>query len=319
MSLAFVFPGQGSQAIGMLAALAAAEPVVEETFAEASAVLGYDLWSLCQQGPESELGATERTQPAMLTAGVATWRVWRRHGGPMPVAMAGHSLGEYTALVCSDALDFRAAVELVRFRGRVMQEAVPLGQGAVAAILGLDDATLEAACREAAQGEVVELANFNAPGQVVIAGDASAVTRAIEAARARGAKRAVILPVSVPVHSSLMRAGAKRLAERLSTVDLRMPKVPAVYTVDVKTHASPEGIRHALEEQLYKPVLWAETVRAMLARGVTTVIECGPGKVLTSLNRRIERRSDLTMLALEDPPSLAAALEACREKPHAAE
>ena len=317
MSLAFVFPGQGSQSPGMLAALAAAEPVVEETFAEASTVLGYDLWSLCQQGPESELGVTEKTQPAMLAAGVAVWRAWRRHDGPRPVAMAGHSLGEYTALVCSGAIDFAAAVDLVRFRGQVMQQAVPLGQGAMAAILGLEDDALAAACREAEQGEVVEPVNFNAPGQVVIAGHASAVARAIEAAKARGAKRAVLLPVSVPSHSRLMVGAAGRLAERLASVEVRMPDVAAVYTVDVQTHASPDGIRQALKEQLYKPVRWAETVRAMLASGVTTLVECGPGKVLTSLNRRIERRPELAMLAVEDPAGLAAALAACREKPHA--
>lgn len=217
MSLAFVFPGQGSQSVGMLSALAAAEPVVQETFAEASAVLGYDLWALCQQGPEADLAATERTQPAMLAAGVATWRAWRRHGGPQPVAMAGHSLGEYTALVCSGALDFRAAVDLVRFRGQVMQEAVPRGQGAMAAILGLDDADIVAACREAEQGEVVEAVNFNSPGQVVIAGNAAAVARAIEAAKARGAKRAVGLPVSVPSHSRLMLGAAAKLAARLAS------------------------------------------------------------------------------------------------------
>lgn len=319
MSLAFVFPGQGSQSIGMLAALAAAEPVVQETFAEASEVLGYDLWSLCQQGPEADLGATERTQPAMLAAGVATWRAWRRHGGPRPVAMAGHSLGEYTALVCSEALDFRAAVDLVRFRGQVMQQAVPLGEGAMAAVLGLDDAEIEAACREAEQGEVVEAVNFNSPGQVVIAGNATAVARAIEAAKARGAKRAVTLPVSVPSHSRLMVGAARQLAARLAGVDLRMPNVRSVYTVDVKTHRSLDGIRRSLEEQLYKPVRWAETVRAMLADGVTTLVECGPGKVLTSLNRRIERRPDLTMLAVDDPPSLAAALAACQENTDARE
>lgn len=319
MTLAFVFPGQGSQSVGMLATLGAAEPVVKETFAEASTVLGYDLWALCQQGPEAALGATERTQPAMLTAGVATWRVWRRHGGALPVAMAGHSLGEYTALVCSDALDFGAAVDLVRFRGHVMQEAVPLGQGAVAAILGLEDEDLALACREAARGEVVELVNFNAPGQTVIAGHTTAVARAIEAAKAKGAKRAVLLPVSVPVHSSLMVAPARRLAERLAQVELRLPRVAAVYTVDVQTHVSPGGIRQALEEQLYKPVRWAETVRAMLAGGASTLVECGPGKVLTSLNRRIERRPELRMLAIEDPPSLATALETCREKADAAE
>jgi [acyl-carrier-protein] S-malonyltransferase len=314
MSLAFVFPGQGSQSVGMLAALAAAEPVVQQTFAEASAVLGYDLWALCREGPESDLASTEKTQPAMLAAGVATWRAWRGHAGPLPVAMAGHSLGEYTALVCSGALDFAAAIDLVRFRGQVMQQAVPLGQGAMAAVLGLDDAQILEACREAEQGEVVEPVNFNSPGQVVIAGNASAVARAIEGAKARGAKRAVILPVSVPSHSRLMISAAGRLAERLATVELRMPNVPAVYTVDVQTHASPDGIRRALKEQLYKPVRWSETVRAMLASGATTIVECGPGKVLTSLNKRIERRPDLALLAVDDPETLAAALAACREK-----
>jgi [acyl-carrier-protein] S-malonyltransferase len=316
MSLAFVFPGQGSQSIGMLAALAAAEPVVQETFAEASAVLGYDLWALCQHGPEAELGRTECTQPAMLAAGVATWRAWLQHGGARPSAMAGHSLGEDTALVCSGAIDFRDAVDLVRFRGQIMQEAVPLGTGAMAAVLGLDDAEVAAACTDAEQGEVVQAVNFNAPGQVVIAGHATAVARAIEAAKARGAKRAVALPVSVPSHSRLMQGAARRLAERLATVDLRMPDGPAVYTVGVKAHASPDGIRRALTDQLHEPVRWADTVRAMLARGVTTIVECGPGKVLTALNRRVERRPDLAMLAIEDPDSLAVALAACAEKPN---
>lgn len=310
MSLAFVFPGQGSQSVGMLAALAAAEPLVEQTFAEASAVLGYDLWALCQQGPEAELGATERTQPAMLAAGVATWRVWRSRGGPMPSAMAGHSLGEYTALVCSNALDFRAAVDLVRFRGQAMQRAVPLGTGAMAAVLGLSDEDISAACREAAQGEVVEPVNFNSPGQVVIAGHASAVSRALDLARARGAKRAVALPVSVPSHSSLMTGAADELAARLAGVAIRMPEVPDVYTVDVRRHESPDGIRAALREQVFKPVRWADTVRAMLATGVTTLVECGPGRVLTSLNKRVERRPDLKLLAIDDPESLAAALTA---------
>lgn len=311
MSLAFVFPGQGSQSIGMLAELGTADPVVQATFAEASEVLGYDLWALCQQGPEADLGSTERTQPAMLAAGVATWRVWLGRGGPRPVAMAGHSLGEYTALVCSGAMDFRTAIDVVRFRGQVMQQAVPLGQGAMAAILGLEDADLDAACKEAAQGEVVEPVNFNAPGQTVIAGNATAVARAIDAAKARGAKRAVLLPVSVPSHSSLMRGAAERLAEKLATVEVSMPNVQAVYTVDVKTHASPDGIRLSLKEQLFKPVRWADTVRAMIAGGADTFIECGPGKVLTSLNRRIERKPELKMLALEDTASIAAALAAC--------
>jgi len=313
MSLAFVFPGQGSQSVGMLAALAAAEPVVRETFDEASLVLGYDLWRLCQQGPESDLGATERTQPAMLAAGVAIWRVWRALDGPLPVAMAGHSLGEYAALVCSEALDFRVAVDLVRYRGQVMQRAVPLGTGAMAAVLGLGDDEVAAACREAAAGEVVEPVNFNAPGQVVIAGHASAVSRAIEVAKARGAKRAVTLPVSVPSHSSLMIGAADELAARLAGIEVRMPNVPAVYTVDVKRHESPDGIRAALREQLFKPVRWADTVRAMLASGVTMLVECGPGKVLTSLNKRIERRADLKVLAIDDPESLAAALAAAGE------
>jgi [acyl-carrier-protein] S-malonyltransferase len=297
----------------MLAELGAVEPVVRATFAEASDVLGYDLWALCQDGPEADLGSTERTQPAMLAAGVATWRVWSGRGGPKPVAMAGHSLGEYTALVCSDALDFKTAIDVVRFRGQVMQQAVPLGQGAMAAILGLDDADLDAACREAAQGEVVEPVNFNAPGQTVIAGNATAVARAIDAAKARGAKRAVLLPVSVPSHSSLMLGAAERLAEKLATVDVRLPNVADVYTVDVRKHTSPDGIRQSLKEQLFKPVRWADTVRAMLAGGATTFVECGPGKVLTSLNRRIERKPELKMLALEDPASIAAALAACGE------
>jgi len=297
----------------MLAELGAAEPVVRATFAEASDVLGYDLWALCQDGPEAELGSTERTQPAMLAAGVATWRVWSGRGGPRPVAMAGHSLGEYTALVCSDAMDFKTAIDVVRFRGQVMQQAVPLGQGAMAAILGLDDADLDAACKEAAQGEVVEPVNFNAPGQTVIAGNATAVARAIDAAKARGAKRAVLLPVSVPSHSSLMLGAAERLAEKLATVDVRLPNVADVYTVDVRKHTSPDGIRQSLKEQLFKPVRWADTVRAMLAGGATAFVECGPGKVLTSLNRRIERKPELRMLALEDPASIAAALAACGE------
>lgn len=311
MSLAFVFPGQGSQSVGMLGELGAAEPVVRETFAEASQVLGYDLWRLCQEGPEAELGSTERTQPAMLAAGVATWRVWTTRGGPRPAAMAGHSLGEYSALVCSGALDFSTAVDLVRYRGQVMQAAVPAGQGAMAAILGLEETDLEIACREASQGEVVEPVNFNAPGQTVIAGNATAVARAVELAKSRGAKRAVVLPISVPCHSSLLSQAAERLAERLATIEFRMPEVPAVYTVDVRTHSSVAAIRPALKEQLYKPVRWAETVRAMIDAGATTFVECGPGKVLTSLNRRIERKPELRMLALEDPASIAAALAAC--------
>lgn len=312
MTFAFVFPGQGSQSVGMLTQLASAEPLVQETFAEASEVLGYDLWQLCQQGPEESLGATERTQPAMLTAGVATWRVWRKHGGPIPTAMAGHSLGEYSALVCSGALDFKTAVALVQFRGQAMQTAVPAGQGAMAAILGLDDADVEAACAEAAQGEVVQAANFNSPGQVVIAGGAAAVDRAIEVLKAKGAKRAIKLPVSVPSHSALMQPAAERFAEKLKSIQFAQPQVRDIYTVDVRTHRDAASIREALVQQLVKPVRWTETVRAILAGGARTLVECGPGKVLTGLNRRIDKNKEIAMLAIEDSESLQQALAACR-------
>ncbi len=312
MAFAMVFPGQGSQSLGMLAALSEQEPLIKDTFAEASSVLGYDLWQLCQQGPEDQLGATETTQPAMLTAGVATWRVWRKHGGPLPAAMAGHSLGEYTALVCAEAIEFKTAVDLVRFRGRSMQSAMPQGQGAMAAIIGLEDADVVAACAEAAQGEVVQAANFNSPAQVVIAGHKSAVERAIEILKAKGAKRALILPVSAPCHTSLMLPAADRLVERLQGVEIKTPNTP-IYTVEMRTHGDAAAIRAALFEQLVGPVRWADTVRTILGTGINTIIECGPGKVLTGLNRRIERSKDLTMLAIEDPASLTDALNAVKE------
>jgi [acyl-carrier-protein] S-malonyltransferase len=312
MPFAFVFPGQGSQSIGMLAKLAAAEPVVAETFAEASDVLGYDLWKLSQEGPEEAMALTERTQPLMLAAGVATWRVWRKHGGRMPAAMAGHSLGEYSALVAAEAVDFKTAVGLVQFRGQAMQAAVPQGLGAVAAILGIDDAEVEAACREAAQGEVVQPANFNSPGQVVIAGATAAVERAIAACQARGAKRAIKLPLSVPVHTPLMQPAADRMGERLAAAEFRTPKVGDIYTVDVRKHGAPEEIRSALVEQVVKPVRWTETVQAILAAGARVVVECGPGRVLTGLNRRIEKNREIAMLAIEDPESLQQALAACQ-------
>jgi len=317
MAFAFVFPGQGSQSVGMLADLAAAEPQVRATFEEASQVLGYDLWQLAAEGPADALNATERTQPAMLSAGVATWRVWNARGGALPAVLSGHSLGEFTALVCAQALKFPAAVELVRYRGELMQQAVPAGSGAMAAILGLEDAQIEAACAEAAQGAIVEPANFNSPGQVVIAGDAVAVARAIEAARARGAKRAVLLPVSVPAHSSLMRAAAQRLAERLGALDLGRPKIRYVSAVDAAAHEEPEDIRALLVRQLSSPVRWTDTLRAVSVAPIAQVIECGPGKVLTALNRRIERRDGLSFLALEDPTSLQAALTATRGDTHA--
>lgn len=310
MTVAFVFPGQGSQSVGMLAALAAAEPLVGETFAEASAVLGYDLWALCSDGPEATLGITEKTQPAMLAAGVATWRVWKHRGGAQPAAMAGHSLGEYSALVAAGCLDFSTAIDLVRFRGAAMQAAVPPGQGAMAAILGLEDADVEAACHAAAQGEIVEAANFNSPGQVVIAGQAAAVDRAIEIAKEKGAKRAIKLPVSVPSHSSLMRPAAEQLALRLKDTPLQAPQGIDIYSVELRKHGDPASIRAALVEQLVKPVRWADTIRAMVGSGVRTFIECGPGKVLTGLNRRVDRDKTLQMIALEDPAAVQDALAA---------
>ncbi|HLW23596.1 MAG TPA: ACP S-malonyltransferase [Steroidobacteraceae bacterium] len=310
MTLAIVFPGQGSQSVGMLSALAEHSPLVRSTFGEASEVLGYDLWQRCQDGPAEALNSTECTQPAMLAAGVATYRVWRAQGGAVPERMAGHSLGEFSALVAAGCLDFKTAVDVVRERARAMQAAVPVGAGAMAAILGLEDAQVEAACRDAAAGEVVEAVNFNAPGQVVIAGNAGAVARAIESATARGAKRAIALPVSVPAHSSLMMPAAEALRARLESARLDAPSAIAVYGVDVRIHTEPVAMRAALVRQLHTPVRWAATVRAMLDAGATTLIECGPGKVLTSLNRRIDKNRDLKMLAVEDPASLEAALAA---------
>jgi [acyl-carrier-protein] S-malonyltransferase len=315
MSLAFVFPGQGSQSIGMLGELAANEPLVGRTFAEASEVLGYDLWQLAQAGPEERLNATGQTQPAMLAAGVAVWRVWRARGGPQPDTVSGHSLGEFTALVCAEALDFRVAVDLVRFRGRAMQEAVPLGEGAMAAILGLEDAEVEAACAESAQGAVVEAVNYNAPSQVVIAGHKAAVERAVEAAKRRGAKRALPLAVSGPWHCSLMRSAGERLRDRLASVQIRPPAVRFLSAVDAREHGEPEDLRGLLVRQVASPVCWSDAVRAIVAAGATQIFECGPGKVLTGLNRRIERRPEIECRALEDAASLEAALATVRTSP----
>jgi [acyl-carrier-protein] S-malonyltransferase len=317
MAFAFVFPGQGSQSVGMLGALADADASIRGTFDEASAVLGFDLWKLVSEGPEEALNATERTQPAMLAAGVATWRLWCAHGGAPPAVVSGHSLGEFTALVCAQALPFGATVDLVRFRGQVMQEAVPAGSGAMAAVIGLDDEAIEAACREAAQGAIVEAANFNSPGQVVIAGEKAAVQRAIESARARGAKRAVALPVSVPSHTRLMRGAAERLGERLRSLEVRVPRIRYISAVDASAHEQPDEIRELLVRQLSNPVRWSDTLRAVSAGAIAQVIECGPGRVLTGLNRRIERRANLDFLALEDPASMQAALAATRGGSHA--
>ena len=307
MSLAVVLPGQGSQSVGMLAALAADEPLVLDTFREASEVLGYDLWTLVQQGPETDLNATERTQPAMLAAGVAVWRAWRARTTLEPTVLAGHSLGEFSALVCAEAITLRDAIDLVRFRGQVMQEAMPEGEGGMAAILGLEDDAIEAVCQRAAQGQVVEAVNYNSPGQLVIAGHAAAVDRAMTIAKETGAKRALRLPISVPAHSSLLKPAGERLRERLATVDIRVPRWP-VYAIGLARHDSPEAIRTQLVAQLSSAVRWTDTVRDMVAHGVTRIIECGPGKVLTGLNRRIERNKDIVMQAIDDPATLACAL-----------
>ena len=310
MSLAFVFPGQASQSIGMMSALAKAAPVITATFAEASGVLGYDLWQRCQEGPAELLNSTECTQPAMLTAGVATYRLWRERGGKVPTMMAGHSLGEFSALVAADYLDFKTAVALVKYRGELMQAAVPSGQGGIAAILGLEDADVEAACLEAARGEIVEAVNFNAPGQVVIAGLATAVARAIEIATAKGARRAMALPMSVPAHSSLMQPAAEKLRLRLEGTPVAERSEVKVYGVDCKIHSGASEIRAGLVRQLATPVYWAATVRTMISAGATQLIECGPGKVLTALNRRVDKNRDLKMLALEDPQAFDDALKA---------
>jgi [acyl-carrier-protein] S-malonyltransferase len=310
MSLAFVFPGQASQSVGMMSSLARISPVIQATFAEASGVLGYDLWQRCQEGPAELLNSTECTQPAMLTAGVATYRLWRERGGRVPAMMAGHSLGEWSALVAANYLDFKSAVDLVKYRGELMQEAVPSGEGGIAAILGLEDTDVEAACREASRGEVVEAVNFNAPGQVVIAGLATAVARAIEIATAKGARRAMALPMSVPAHSSLMKPAAEKLRIRLERTQVAEHSEVNVYGVDCKIHTSAKDVREGLVKQLSTPVYWAATVRTMISAGATQIIECGPGKVLTALNRRVDKNRDLKMLALEDPQAFDDALAA---------
>ncbi|MCF7976935.1 MAG: ACP S-malonyltransferase [Chromatiaceae bacterium] len=308
---AFFFPGQGSQAIGMLAELAAAFPLVKATFDEASQILSRDLWALSQDGPKDELDQTVNTQPAMLAAGVAVWRVWREQGGAMPSVMAGHSLGEYSALSCAGALTFADAVSLVAERARLMQAAVPGDAGAMAALLGLDDDAVAALCRSQAEGQVLEPVNFNAPGQVVIAGEREAVQRAVDASKAAGAKRAVLLPVSVPSHCALMREAAAELAAQLDQVELHLPSIPVIHNVTVDTAESPALIRQRLAEQLFSPVRWVESVRTVADRGVQLAIEAGPGKVLTGLGKRIDKR--LTTLPVFDPEGLSHALEVCAD------
>jgi len=306
-TFAMVFPGQGSQSVGMLAELASAFPLVVDTFREASDALGFDLWHMVQNGPDTDLNMTRNTQPAMLAAGVAVWRVWRGQGGAVPAVMAGHSLGEYSALVCAGALDFGDAVKLVAERGRLMQEAVPEGSGAMAAILGLDDYRVREVCAQAAEDQVCEAVNFNSPGQVVAAGDKAAVERAIALAKGAGAKRALLLPVSVPSHCALMRPAAERLAQRLAGTAIVAPGIPVIHNVNVETASDPDQIRALLAAQLHNPVRWAETALKVKAEGISLMVEAGPGKVLSGLAKRID--SDLKGLAAFDSASLEAALK----------
>lgn len=305
MSLAFVFPGQGSQAVGMLGELAEAESLVKSTFAEASDALGYDLWKVVSEGPAEELNQTHITQPAMLSAGIAVWRIWQEKSGATPAVMAGHSLGEYSALVAAGALEFKDAVSLVAERGKLMQEAVPAGTGSMAAILGLDDAKVIEVCEQAAEGEVVSAVNFNANGQVVIAGQVAAVERAVNLAKDAGAKRAVVLPVSVPSHCALMKPAAEKLAERLVATTISTPQIAVINNVDVNKAADADAIRDALVRQLYSPVRWVETIQAMEGEGVDTLVECGPGKVLVGLNKRIAK--GMKTLPIFDPAGLESA------------
>ena len=302
--LAFVFPGQGSQKVGMLAAAADAYPSVVQTFDEAADALGYDLWKLIQEGEQEQLNMTETTQPALLSSSVALWRSWRAAGGAIPSVMAGHSLGEFSALVCAGAINFADAVRLVRARGAAMQEAVPAGEGAMAAIIGLDDDLIDKTCQQAAadSGDVVAAVNYNSPGQVVIAGKAGAVDAAIELLKAAGAKRAMPLPVSAPFHTALMRPAGERLEEVLSGITVSSPEIPVIHNVHAEAEADPARIRELLVEQIYSPVRWTGCVQAMVGRGTTRLVECGPGKVLSGLNRRIDK--SLSSFNIEDPAEL---------------
>jgi len=312
VSLAFVFPGQGSQSIGMLDQLATEYPLVQETFAEASEVLGYDLWDLVTSGPEAALNQTERTQPAMLAAGIAVWRVWQSLTNIQPDYLAGHSLGEYSALVASGALSFANAIKLVELRGQYMQQAVPEGQGAMAAILGLDDDAVKMICEQAAGDEVVEAVNFNSPGQVVIAGNVAAVTKATVLAKEQGAKRALMLPVSVPSHCALMKPAADMLSEALADMPVNETRMPVIHNVSVTPAQDEAGIKTSLAQQLYNPVRWVETVQWLSNQGVDKVVECGPGKVLAGLTKRIDKT--VTGLPVFDQSSLEKAVQALGEQ-----
>jgi [acyl-carrier-protein] S-malonyltransferase len=301
MTLAFVFPGQGSQSVNMMAGYGDAG-VIRDTFAEASSALGLDLWEMMTNGPVEALNQTVNTQPAMLAAGVAVYRLWLAQGGSLPAMMAGHSLGEYTALTCAGALAFTDAVKLVRLRAEAMQSAVPEGVGGMAAVLGLDDDAVRAVCAEAAQGEVLAAVNYNSPGQVVIAGHRAAVERGCALAKEKGAKRALPLPVSVPSHCALMQPAAEKLVAAMAGIEIKTPAIPVIHNADVATHADPAAIKDALARQLYNPVRWVESMQAMAAQGVTRIAECGPGKVLAGLNKRI--LDNVPTLALADAASI---------------
>ena len=305
-NLAFVFPGQGSQKIGMLASLASINTVVLDTFSEASEALGSDLWELVQSGEQEAINLTKRTQPILLASSVAIWRLWQEKSGPSPSLLAGHSLGEWSALVCSGVLGFTNALKIVRARGAYMQEAVPLGVGAMAAILGLDDQAVMDACDTARQGEVVDAVNFNAPGQIVIAGSALAVERAIELCKASGAKRVLPLPVSAPFHTSLMHPAAENLADLVNSTVFSTPQIPVIHNVHAQIESNPDAIKTLMLEQIYKPVMWVDCVKALKAQGVEILVECGPGRVLNGLSKRIDR--ELTSYATDDLASLENAL-----------
>ncbi|WP_394132134.1 ACP S-malonyltransferase [Shewanella maritima] len=306
-NLAFVFPGQGSQAVGMLAELAQSQAVVEQTFSEASDALGYDLWALVQDGPAESLNQTDKTQPALLAASVAIWRAYVATGKPMPALLAGHSLGEYSALVCAGVIDFKDAISLVELRGQLMQQAVPAGTGAMFAIIGLDNDAIAKACEDAAQEEVVSPVNFNSPGQVVIAGNKDATERAAAACKDAGAKMAVALPVSVPSHCALMKPAADKLAKALTGIQFNAPSIPVINNVDVAMVTDPDVIKDALVRQLYCPVRWSETVELMAEKGIDQMVECGPGKVLAGLAKRINKT--IKAKPVNDDASFAALTE----------
>jgi len=306
MSVAIVFPGQGSQSLGMLKELAEAESIVKQTFTAASNVLGYDLWEVTQQGPEEKLNSTEVTQPALLAAGVACWKVWQEKEGVIPMLMAGHSLGEYTALVCAGILEFDDAIKLVETRGQFMQQAVPEGQGGMAAILGLDDDKVREACQQAAESDVLQAVNYNSPGQVVVAGSKAAVERIVAVAKDMGAKRALPLPVSVPSHCDLMKPAAEKLAERLQSIAFKDGTIPVINNVDVVIENDADKIKDALVRQLYNPVRWVEVIQKMASNGIEQLVECGPGRVLVGLNKRIDKT--MSAAAVYDPASFEKAL-----------